>query len=153
VLLVQQAVYAPWGRAGLGLAIAKHLVTAGAKVLCVDRDQSMADLLAEQKDSSTNAAGGCSPLTRPWRAATTARRQASPAAQSIAASENSAPDAPTQQAGCAVLVVGRKSAVAHQPGLPAALESLIEDAIRGDPCSPLRWASRSLHHLVKALAA
>ena len=27
---------------------------------------------------------------------------------------------------------GRKSAVAHQPGLPSALEALIEDAIRGD---------------------
>jgi len=48
---------------------------------------------------------------------------------------------------------GRKSAVARQPGLPAALEALIEDAIRGDPCSPLRWVSRSLRHLVKALAA
>ena len=36
---------------------------------------------------------------------------------------------------------GRKSAVVHQPGLPAALEALIEDAIRGDPCSPLRWVS------------
>jgi Rhodopirellula transposase DDE domain len=48
---------------------------------------------------------------------------------------------------------GRKSAVAHQPDLPAALERLIEDTIRGDPCSPLRWVSRSLRHLVKALAA
>jgi len=48
---------------------------------------------------------------------------------------------------------GRKSAVVHQPDLPAALETLIEDAIRGDPCSPLRWVSRSLRHLVKALAA
>jgi hypothetical protein len=48
---------------------------------------------------------------------------------------------------------GRKSAVVHQPGLPAALETLIEDAIRGDPSSPLRWVSRSLRHLVKALAA
>ena len=48
---------------------------------------------------------------------------------------------------------GRKSAVVHQPDLPAALEALIEDAIRGDPCSPLRWVSRSLRHLVKALAA
>jgi hypothetical protein len=48
---------------------------------------------------------------------------------------------------------GRKSAVAHQPDLPAALEALIEDAIRGDPGSPLRWVSRSLRHLVKALAA
>ena len=42
--------------------------------------------------------------------------------------------------------------VAHQPGLPAALETLIEDAIRGDPCSPLLWVSRSQRHLVKALA-
>jgi hypothetical protein len=48
---------------------------------------------------------------------------------------------------------GRKSAVAHQPNLPAALEALIDDAIRGDPCSSLRWVSRSLRHLVKALAA
>ena len=48
---------------------------------------------------------------------------------------------------------GRKSAVAHQPGLPLALEALIEDAIRGDPATPLRWVSRSLRHLVKALAA
>jgi DDE family transposase len=46
---------------------------------------------------------------------------------------------------------GRKSAVTQQPGLPAALEKLIEDAIRGDPCSPLRWVSRSQRHLVKAL--
>ena len=29
---------------------------------------------------------------------------------------------------------GRKRAVVHQPGLLAALETLIEDAIRGDPC-------------------
>jgi Rhodopirellula transposase DDE domain len=48
---------------------------------------------------------------------------------------------------------GRKNAVTHQPGLPAALEALIEDAIRGDPCAPLRWVSRSLRHLVKALSA
>ena len=47
---------------------------------------------------------------------------------------------------------GRKTAVTHQPGLTAALETLIEDAIRGDPCSPLRWVSRSQRHLVKALA-
>jgi hypothetical protein len=48
---------------------------------------------------------------------------------------------------------GRKSAVTHQPGLPAALERLIEDAIRGDPCSPLRWISRSQRHIVQALSA
>src|SRR3954470_6036338 len=47
---------------------------------------------------------------------------------------------------------GRKSAVAHHPGLPAALEGVIEAAIRGDPCAPLRWVSRSQRQLVKALA-
>jgi Rhodopirellula transposase DDE domain len=47
---------------------------------------------------------------------------------------------------------GRKRTVAHQPGLPAALEALIEAAIRGDPCSPLRWVSRSQRQLVKSLA-
>jgi hypothetical protein len=47
---------------------------------------------------------------------------------------------------------GRRSATTHQPDLEAALESLIEDAIRGDPCSPLRWVSRSLRHIVRALA-
>ena len=34
---------------------------------------------------------------------------------------------------------GRKSAVTLQPELPSALETLIEDAIRGDPETPLRW--------------
>ena len=48
---------------------------------------------------------------------------------------------------------GRKSAVTQQPGLPAALEKLIESAIRGDPCSPLRWISRSQRHIVKELNA
>jgi hypothetical protein len=47
---------------------------------------------------------------------------------------------------------GRKRTVAHQPDLPAALEALIEAAIRGDPCSPLRWVSRSQRQLVKSLA-
>jgi hypothetical protein len=36
---------------------------------------------------------------------------------------------------------GRKSAVAHQPGLPAASEALIEVAIRGDPGLPLPCVS------------
>lgn len=48
---------------------------------------------------------------------------------------------------------GRKSAVTQQPELPAALEKLIEGAIRGDPMSPLRWVSRSQRHLVKELTA
>ena len=46
---------------------------------------------------------------------------------------------------------GRKRAVALQPGLPAALEGLIEDAIRGDPQTPLRWVSRSQRQIARAL--
>ena len=46
---------------------------------------------------------------------------------------------------------GRKRAVERQPGLVAALEGLVEDAIRGDPQAALRWVSRSQRHLVAAL--
>jgi hypothetical protein len=46
---------------------------------------------------------------------------------------------------------GRKRAVERQPGLPAALETLIEDAIRGDPEAPLRWVSRSQRTIAAAL--
>jgi hypothetical protein len=46
---------------------------------------------------------------------------------------------------------GRKRAVVLQPGLPAALERLIEDAIRGDPETPLRWVSRSQRRIARAL--
>ena len=46
---------------------------------------------------------------------------------------------------------GRKRAVVLQPGLPAALEALIEDAIRGDPETPLRWVSRSQRRIARAL--
>ena len=47
---------------------------------------------------------------------------------------------------------GRKRAVALQPGLPAALEALVEDAIRGDPETPLRWVSRSQRRIARALS-
>jgi hypothetical protein len=46
---------------------------------------------------------------------------------------------------------GRKRAAARQPGLEAALEAIVEDAIRGDPGTPLRWVSRSQRHIVAAL--
>ena len=46
---------------------------------------------------------------------------------------------------------GRKRAVVLQPELPAALEALIEDAIRGDLETPLRWVSRSQRRLARAL--
>jgi len=46
---------------------------------------------------------------------------------------------------------GRKPAEEGQPGLLAALEGLIEGAIRGDPETPLRWVSRSQRHLAEAM--
>ena len=46
---------------------------------------------------------------------------------------------------------GRKSAVTLQPELPGALETLIEDAIRGDPETPLRWVSRSQRQIARVL--
>ena len=46
---------------------------------------------------------------------------------------------------------GRKRETERQPGLLAALEGLIEDAIRGDPEVPLRWVSRSQRNIAEAL--
>ncbi len=46
---------------------------------------------------------------------------------------------------------GRKREVDRQPGLLAALEAVIEDAIRGDPEAPLRWVSRSQRNIAEAL--
>ncbi len=46
---------------------------------------------------------------------------------------------------------GRKPEEERQPGLLAALERLIDGAIRGDPETPLRWVSRSQRHLAEAL--
>lgn len=46
---------------------------------------------------------------------------------------------------------GRKLEEDRQPGLLAALERLIEGAIRGDPEAPLRWVSRSQRRLAEAL--
>ena len=46
---------------------------------------------------------------------------------------------------------GRKRAVTLQPELPGALETLIEDAIRGDPETPLRWVSRSQRQIARVL--
>ena len=47
---------------------------------------------------------------------------------------------------------GSKSAEEHQPGLLAALERLVDGAIRGDPETPLRWVSRSQRNIAAALA-
>lgn len=46
---------------------------------------------------------------------------------------------------------GRKRAESHDEGLVAAFESLIDPVTRGDPMSPLRWTSKSIRALTKAL--
>ncbi|HXZ73920.1 MAG TPA: ISAzo13 family transposase [Streptosporangiaceae bacterium] len=48
---------------------------------------------------------------------------------------------------------GRKLLEDADPGLLPALESLIRDAIRGDPMTPLLWTTRSLGHLSGELTA
>ena len=46
---------------------------------------------------------------------------------------------------------GRKRAEATDAGLVAALDKLVDPVTRGDPMSPLRWTSKSLRTLAKAL--
>ena len=46
---------------------------------------------------------------------------------------------------------GRKRAEEHDPGLPAALDKLVEPDPRGDPMTPLRWTSKSLRGLAEQL--
>lgn len=48
---------------------------------------------------------------------------------------------------------GRKSLVDTQPGLMAALDSLIEPTMRGDPESPLRWTCKSTRKLAGQLCS
>jgi Rhodopirellula transposase DDE domain len=46
---------------------------------------------------------------------------------------------------------GRKRAEAGDPTLVAAFDKLVDPVTRGDPMSPLRWTSKSLRTLAKAL--
>ena len=46
---------------------------------------------------------------------------------------------------------GRKRAEAGDPALVAALDKLVDPVTRGDPMSPLRWTTKSLRTLAKAL--
>jgi hypothetical protein len=48
---------------------------------------------------------------------------------------------------------GRKKLADTDPGLVPALLALVDDSTRGDPCSPLRWTTRSLANLARELAA
>jgi DDE family transposase len=48
---------------------------------------------------------------------------------------------------------GRRPLAQTDPGLAAALEKLIRDAMRGDPESPLVWTTRSAEHLAGELTA
>lgn len=46
---------------------------------------------------------------------------------------------------------GRKKLTDKEPSIKKALEQLLEPATRGDPCSPLRWTSKSLRKLTEEL--
>ena len=46
---------------------------------------------------------------------------------------------------------GRKRAAEKDPGLPAALEALVDPQTRGDPESPLRWTCKSDRQLATML--
>jgi hypothetical protein len=46
---------------------------------------------------------------------------------------------------------GRPALTVSDPGLLGALERLVDPETRGDPCSPLRWSSKSLGKLAVAL--
>jgi hypothetical protein len=46
---------------------------------------------------------------------------------------------------------GRPSVEQAQPGIADVLERLVSPETRGDPCSPLRWTTKSLHWLSKGL--
>jgi transposase len=48
---------------------------------------------------------------------------------------------------------GRKPQAVVQPGLPAALDRLIEPTARGSPTAPLRWTIKSTRRLAQALRA
>jgi len=48
---------------------------------------------------------------------------------------------------------GRKRAEEHDPGLPVALDKLVDPDSRGDPMTPLRWTSKSLRGLTDQLCA
>lgn len=46
---------------------------------------------------------------------------------------------------------GRPKPEGDQPGVKAALETLVDPLTRGDPCSPLRWARKSRAKVTAAL--
>jgi hypothetical protein len=62
--------------------------------------------------------------------------------------DDPAPPAPERSRGPGG---GRKRAEEHDPGLVAALDTLVDPDSRGDPMTPLRWTSKSLRSLAAQL--
>jgi hypothetical protein len=48
---------------------------------------------------------------------------------------------------------GRKPIEHHQPGINEQIESIISPYTRGDPMNPLKWCSKSLRNIAKAMKA
>ncbi len=57
------------------------------------------------------------------------------------------------QGRCRRQGAGRKSLADKQPKVLKALDRLIDPQTRGDPCSPLRWTSKSTEKLANELRA
>jgi hypothetical protein len=64
------------------------------------------------------------------------------------ASGESAPPGRVRRPGA-----GRPPKTVADPGLLPALEALVRDSMRGDPCSPLLWTTRSVKNLAGELSA
>lgn len=47
---------------------------------------------------------------------------------------------------------GRKSAIENHPEILIILEKILNETTFGDPCSPLKWTSKSQNHIKEALA-
>jgi hypothetical protein len=48
---------------------------------------------------------------------------------------------------------GRKAYKVTQPGILEALDNLVDPRVKGDPENPLKWTSKSIRNLTKALKA
>jgi hypothetical protein len=64
------------------------------------------------------------------------------------ASGDSAPPGRVRRPGA-----GRKKLADQDPGLAAALRALLEESVRGDPCSPLLWTTLSVRDIAAGLTA
>jgi hypothetical protein len=113
------------------------------------RFESLAPFLDERRrrllagaEASSIGRGGISAVARALRMS---RRTVQRGVEEMAAGEDNMPGRVRRPGG------GGKQAKDVQPGLLDALRKLVEPATRGDPETPLRWVSKGVRKLSKAL--